>query len=954
MPLHRPGDFFDRKKIEEERKQRKAEEAKNAAEEAKRLRSPSRHLGESFTPTPLFEKRERKHKVPNPIQQKIKQTIKEEVSPLQPIEENLSLLSEEVNNKANISSVIALQEAVAERTDELEDRINRLDIRHYEEEIDGIYDNLGALADAVDSNLEELSKFTGRGVSELRDEFAVMFTELQESLRTAAEKALVDKQDLVELHEELKAALADIPNQESRFNPQPILDNVESLKESLLINISESNQSLNERVDGLDIRYYEKDLASIQKFAEEVKESIKYYDTDVEDLTKSITSAEKKLKETVNNKVKTLQKTIKESEKSVRADFPVVPEVKYYDEEVELINEQLGSIQKSISELPEVKYYDKDVKKLTESIKSIDKKVSSIEIPDWSDVISNIQEEISGIKKTNLLLEEASKDPILPANMDEFMTLEDFQKHYRTFLERVQIQLGSLGGGGAVRIMEMEDLNDDIKSNPQDYDGNFLQLTYNPSTGNVVFNADIGAGGGPRGATGATGPRGPQGFEGPRGATGATGLTGATGADSTVPGATGPVGPQGATGLGATGLTGSTGPTGATGATGPQGSTGATGLQGLTGSTGATGIQGPEGATGLQGEQGSTGATGLTGATGVIGATGLTGATGLEGSTGLTGATGVIGATGLTGATGAQGATGLTGSTGLRGATGSEGATGLTGSTGVQGATGIEGATGLTGATGSIGATGIQGATGVGEAGATGIQGATGLTGATGVGIDGATGVQGATGVAGATGIQGATGPQGGTEIFLDKTPQLGGDLDALNQNITNISDIQSQRGLFGGAAPLRAFNIFGNGLNGRISLQGGPGNNPGLEFTTNGNATRNLFRYQEVGTGAELQVWTQPNGGNITKFFVIGSDGGFYINAPGGGASTPNISGFRNNGGTMQFRNSTGDWKDIEGAGATGATGVTGATGIGAIGATGVEGATGLTGATGPTGATG
>ena len=63
MPLHRPGDFFDRKKSEEERQKRLEEQQRLAAEEQKRLSSPRRYLGESFTPKPLFEKRERKHKV---------------------------------------------------------------------------------------------------------------------------------------------------------------------------------------------------------------------------------------------------------------------------------------------------------------------------------------------------------------------------------------------------------------------------------------------------------------------------------------------------------------------------------------------------------------------------------------------------------------------------------------------------------------------------------------------------------------------------------------------------------------------------------------------------------------------------------------------------------------------------------------------------------------------------
>ena len=106
-----------------------------------------------------------------------------------------------------------------------------------------------------------------------------------------------------------------------------------------------------------------------------------------------------------------------------------------------------------------------------------------------------------------------------------------------------------------------------------------------------------------------------------------------------------------------------------------------------------------------------------------------------------------------------------------------------------------------------------------------------------------------------------------------------------------------------------------------------------------------------EVGTGAELQIWTQPNGGPITKFFVIGSDGGFYINPPGSGAPTANLGGFRNNNGTMQFQNSTGGWKDIESAGATGPQGPIG---IGSTGATGLQGIQGATGVIGLTGATG
>ena len=61
MPIQRPGDFFDHKKSEEERKQRLEEQRRIAAEEQKRLNSPKKFLGESYVPEPLFKVREKKN-----------------------------------------------------------------------------------------------------------------------------------------------------------------------------------------------------------------------------------------------------------------------------------------------------------------------------------------------------------------------------------------------------------------------------------------------------------------------------------------------------------------------------------------------------------------------------------------------------------------------------------------------------------------------------------------------------------------------------------------------------------------------------------------------------------------------------------------------------------------------------------------------------------------------------
>ena len=140
-----------------------------------------------------------------------------------------------------------------------------------------------------------------------------------------------------------------------------------------------------------------------------------------------------------------------------------------------------------------------------------------------------------------------------------------------------------------------------------------------------------------------------------------------------------------------------------------------------------------------------------------------------------------------------------------------------------------------------------------------------------------------------------------------------------LNSNaLTGVSSITSSAALFGSSpANLRAFNVKGTGLNGRLSLQGGSGDAPGLEMTTDGNASRVLLRMVEVGTdGTSLQIFTEPDGGGIGKHLQVDDDGTLYVFPSGTSGSTAGDAGFKNNSGTMQFKNSSGSWTDIPSSG--------------------------------------
>ena len=60
----------------------------------------------------------------------------------------------------------------------------------------------------------------------------------------------------------------------------------------------------------------------------------------------------------------------------------------------------------------------------------------------------------------NILPNEKNSDPLTPLNQN-FATLDDLQNHYKLFLNRIQQQLSTIGGGGEVRLEFLDDVDRD-------------------------------------------------------------------------------------------------------------------------------------------------------------------------------------------------------------------------------------------------------------------------------------------------------------------------------------------------------------------------------------------------------------------------------------------------------------------------------------------------------------
>jgi hypothetical protein len=105
------------------------------------------------------------------------------------------------------------------------------------------------------------------------------------------------------------------------------------------------------------------------------------------------------------------------------------------------------------------------------------------ELPDYYDRLSKVEKKPIKEGLLNIPPEEKTPDPLTPLNQN-FATLDDLQSHYRLFLNRIQQQLSTLGGGGETQIRYLDDVVG-VATNSSNYNSKFLQ--WNSSSNKAEF-----------------------------------------------------------------------------------------------------------------------------------------------------------------------------------------------------------------------------------------------------------------------------------------------------------------------------------------------------------------------------------------------------------------------------------------------------------------------------------
>lgn len=183
------------------------------------------------------------------------------------------------------------------------------------------------------------------------------------------------------------------------------------------------------------------------------------------------------------------KKKVKEkSKKELEETKSIVGEITLDSLFNEVVNLKKETKKKKVQEQKTVKSFEKWL--YLETPKEPEHIIEDIIEESLDEVVEVLEEhkEPTLIERSLGLLAEPSnvkvqQDPITPLDQ-KFATLEDLQKHYSTFLSRIQQQLSTLGGGVETRLRYLDDVVG-VATNSNFYDDKFLQ--WNSTTNKSEF-----------------------------------------------------------------------------------------------------------------------------------------------------------------------------------------------------------------------------------------------------------------------------------------------------------------------------------------------------------------------------------------------------------------------------------------------------------------------------------
>jgi chromosome segregation ATPase len=364
---------------------------------------------------------------------------------------------------------------VGEKVNQIQETIDR-NISDIREEVEVKFDEI---AEVVDNNLDYFNQQLQESSFQVKKTTETYFN-LSKILEN---KVLSENEKLKEYSQEIEklqktfTELHKNLTEEIDSHQESIKNNVEDRINSFISNVDEDVQNVFKKVNDIQnqvssqISNIKSDVVIFEKHNKETTRIIEEFSNEISRITKldnNINVIENNVEilqneyELISNKSIETKKNLEVIEKYIQNHHQDIIDLK---EEVFVEIERLfsGNFQENIERL------EKKIDFIRETYSKIEPEI--------------IVKEVIGEGVLNEPPDVKNSDPLTPLNQN-FVTLDQLQGHYRLFLNRIQQQLATIGGGGETRLKYLDDIVG-IATNASAYDGKFLK--YNHSIGKFEF-----------------------------------------------------------------------------------------------------------------------------------------------------------------------------------------------------------------------------------------------------------------------------------------------------------------------------------------------------------------------------------------------------------------------------------------------------------------------------------
>ena len=213
----------------------------------------------------------------------------------------------------------------------------------------------------------------------------------------------------------------------------------------------------------------------IPKYKKQITRNEIFFGEQLDDLKQVLSENITGIREEIEEKIEQFYGVLNEFSDVVQVIDTVSLIDKYIQEHHQDLIELKEEVFSEIEKLP--------VGNIQENIERLEKKIDYIK-----ETYSKIHPDdvVEEVIKEGLLNEPPgtkNSDPLTPLNQN-FVTLDQLQQHYSLFINRIQQQLSTLGGGGETRLKYLDDIVG-IATNASAYDNKYLR--YNHSLGKFEF-----------------------------------------------------------------------------------------------------------------------------------------------------------------------------------------------------------------------------------------------------------------------------------------------------------------------------------------------------------------------------------------------------------------------------------------------------------------------------------